>query len=64
MSNDLTYKYRKDEINKYGSYYFKKGFGMYEKPILTPYEYGSIKIGERRRKKRWDILIIFFTENQ
>lgn len=52
MSNDLTYKYRKDEINKYGSYYFKKGFGRYEKPILTPYEYGSIKIGERRRKKR------------
>ena len=64
MSNDLTYKYRKDETTKYGSYYFKKGFGRYEKPILTPYEYGSIKIGERRRKKRWDILIIFFTENQ
>ena len=52
MSNDLTYKYRKDETTKYGSYYFKKGFGRYEKPILTPYEYGSIKIGERRRKKR------------
>lgn len=64
MSNDLTYKYRKDEITKYGSFYFKKGFGRYERPILTPYEYGSIKIGERRRKKRWDILIIFFTENQ
>ena len=52
MSNDLTYKYKKYEINKYGSYYFKKGFGRYEKPILTPYEYGSIKIGERIRKIR------------
>ena len=52
MSNDLTYKYKKDETTKYGSYYLKKGFGKYEKPILTPYEYGSIKIGERNRKKR------------
>ena len=51
MSNDLTYKYRKEEINKNGSYYMKKGIGRNEKPFMTPYEYGCIKSRKKRRLK-------------
>ena len=49
MSNDLTYRYQKEEINKNGSYYMKKGFGKHEKPVISPYEYGCLK--SRRRNK-------------
>lgn len=43
MSNDMTYKYRKEETQKNGSCYLKKGFGKREKPFMTPYEYGTTK---------------------
>lgn len=51
MSNDLSYKYKKEEANKNGSYYFKHGFGKNEKPFITPYEYGCLKNSLHRRKK-------------
>lgn len=50
MSNDLSYKFRKEETSKNGSYYLKKGFGKHEKPLITPYEYGSIKSKRGKRK--------------
>ena len=49
MSNDLTYRYQKEEINKNGSYYMKKDFGKHEKPVILPYEYDCLK--SRRRNK-------------
>lgn len=49
MSNDMTYKFRKEETNKNGSLYFKKGFGRRENPTMTPYEYGSVKNKSKKR---------------
>lgn len=49
MSNDLTYKFRKEEIQKNGTAYYKKGFGRREKVFMTPYEYGSIKNESKKR---------------
>ena len=49
MSNDLTYRYQKEEINKNGSYYMKKGFRKHEKPFISLYEYGCLK--SRRKNK-------------
>lgn len=51
MSNDLTYKYRKEESNKNGSIYFKSGNGKRQKPFMSPYEYGCIKSKRKRGGK-------------
>lgn len=51
MSDNLAYKYRKEEINKNGSVYLKKGWGKRKKPFMTPYEYGCIK-SKRKGGKR------------
>ena len=50
MSNDISYKFKKEEVKKNGSYYLKKGFGKGREPFITPYEYGSIK--NRNKKGR------------
>ena len=52
MSNDISYKFKKEEVKKNGSYYLKKGPGKREKPFITPYEYGSIKIEIKRGRDR------------
>lgn len=48
MSNDMSYKFRKEETAKNGSCYLK-GFGRREKPFMTPYEYGSAKNTYKKR---------------
>ena len=53
MSNDMSYKFKKEEVKKDGSYYLKKGLGKREKPFITPYEYGSIKNRNKRGYDRW-----------
>lgn len=52
VSNDLTYKYRKEEIQKNGSCYLKTGLGKHEKPFMSPYEYGSLKNESKKRGRR------------
>ena len=49
MGNDVSYKFKKEESNKYGSAYYKKGYGKKEAPYMTPYEYGGAK--SRKRTK-------------
>lgn len=49
MSNDLTYSFRKEEIQKNGIAYYKKRLGRREKVFMTPYEYGSIKNEFKKR---------------
>lgn len=50
MSDNLTYKFKKEETNKNGSCYLKRGLGKRENPNMTPYEYGSIKSKKRGKK--------------
>ena len=52
MSNDISYKFKKEEAKKNGSYYLKKGFGKRREPFITPYEYGSIKNRNKKRRDR------------
>ena len=53
MSNDISYKFKKEEVKKNGSYYLKKGFGKGREPFITPYEYGSIKNRDKKGRNQW-----------
>ena len=52
MSNDISYKFKKEEVKKNGSHCLKRGPGKREKPFITPYEYGSIKNRNKRGHDR------------
>lgn len=49
MSNDLSFKFKKQEIKRNGSYYYSHGYGKREKPFMTPSDYGCIKSKEKRK---------------
>ena len=50
MGDDLSYKYRKEEIKKHRSCYFKDNlFGMPEKRAIPIHKYGAIKNESKKR---------------